>query len=447
MNVGNNYILSLHTIQALLLLTVLFVSSGVGEAASVITIAPSGTAAYSITASDLPESAGIDLTVRYDAAALGTPRVKSGPLAAGAMMEANGSAPGIIRIIFITAGTIKGTGELASVTFTPQGTVPASPPKLTSSLYSVSGTQLPVQTASGSPQPDPVAEIAAGGSKNSGSGIASGGSGVVPTTSTGQTSAQITVGGSVTLPQEPVRETARRDEIKDEPSAAPEPSDTGAVSVSGAPALREQQSAPSAVPETGSTSSLSALKSIQSVPERFRTFKGTRTVKSLAPLLDNASLHAAGIIQKPSISVSDGRSTVTVTVDLAGDADTPSFTLKGANLKSIRKVAERKWELDALPQKGKSDVRLSIILSSSQVEIPLVVVPPLTPAGAKLVSLPTAAFDALLAKPLNKSAPAYDLNSDGRQDYLDDYILLVHRLLLQARSADGAPLKPSSTGK
>ena len=162
-------------------------------------------------------------------------------------------------------------------------------------------------------------------------------------------------------------------------------------------------------------------------------------MKRLSNLFDERNLQASGIVQSPAIVVSDGKTLVTVAVDLANETDTPSFSLKGANLKSIRRVSSKKWELDALPQKGKSDVRLSIILKGERIEIPLVAVPPLHQAGAELIALPVAALDALLAKPLKNSKPAYDLNSDGLQDYVDDYILVAHWLLKQQRSVGKKP--------
>jgi hypothetical protein len=108
-------------------------------------------------------------------------------------------------------------------------------------------------------------------------------------------------------------------------------------------------------------------------------------------------------------------------------------------------VSERKWELDALPQKGKSDVRLSLLLKGEHIEIPLVVVPPLGQAAARQVdALSAAALDALLAKPVKNGKPLYDLNSDSKQDYQDDYLLVAHWLLKQQQSASGAARKPAA---
>ncbi len=444
----------LRGILTMLLLTALIAASDIGEAASIITIAPAGTAAYSITATGLQESAGIDLSVWYDAAALESPRVKSGSLTATAMMEANSSTPGIVRIVFITAGTIKGTGELASVTFTPKGTVTASSPKLSSNIYSISGSQLAVQSTSGTPQPDPGTGSAVRESKDTSAGAALGGSVVsgakVASTTTASPTPTPTLTpsapGTVSLPQELVRDVVRKEEPREEPAYVNEASNAGAAAGSGTPAVREQATTPAA-PETNNSGSLSMFEKKQSVLDRFRTFKEIRSVKNLAALFDEGILHTTGIIQSPAIVVSDGTSLVTVAVELPHDTESPSFFLKGANLKSIRRISDRKWELDALPQKGKSDVRLSIILKGERSEISLVAVPPLNQVGTKLVALSVAALDALLAKPLKNGKPVYDINSDSTQDYLDDYILLAHWLLKQERSVTGVGRKPAAAGK
>lgn len=444
----------------LLLLTVLVAASDYGEAATIINIAPTGVATYSITATDLQESAGIDLLITYDAVALKTPQVKSGALTAGAMMEANVSIPGIVKIVFITAGAIKGTGELASVTFAGKG----STPKLSSSVYAASGAQLAVLSTSGSPQPPTDNKSDDGSVRNSagsstavtGGGSAAGSVGSMSTSvnlQSTQTAVQTgsTVVSTLTLPasgdpKTPFLEDGRKDGIREETVYRNVPADSVAVE-SVRSAARTEVAAAAVASGDKTAGSRSTLKTSQSVLDRFRTYKDSRTVKRLMALFDESTLHAAGIVQSPAIVVSDGTSLVTVAVDLSHNADNPSFSLKGANLKSIRRVTDKKWELDALPQKGKSDVRLSIILKGERTEIPLVAVPPLNQTGANPAALSVAALDALLARPLKNSKPVYDLNSDGRQDYLDDYILLGHWLLKQQRSTNSVARNPAAAGK
>ncbi len=94
-------------------------------------------------------------------------------------------------------------------------------------------------------------------------------------------------------------------------------------------------------------------------------------------------------------------------------------------------------------------MRLSIILGDERTEISLVAVPPINQTGALLLSLSDAALDDQLAKPLTNNNPAYDMNSDGKQDYLDDYILVAHWLLkqkLSVKKEDKTPQLPVKNG-
>ena len=434
------------------LLAVLVAASGYDEAAaSSITIETAGTAAYSIKATDLQESAGMELSISYDTATLKDPKVTSGSQISGALMVANATTPGLIRIGIATGGVIKGTGELVSITFTKVGTAPAPKPTVSSSVYSIAGSQLAVQSTA---QPDPNAAIVTENkdSNTGGSGgVVTAGTGNVPSAPNPNPAQATTSIGSVSLSQETdvksdvLRPEARKDERREEPVNSSVPEIPGIVAEGGAAPSREAATA--AVPETGKAGIGATLKSSQSVLDRFRAYKGVRTLKRLSALFDRSDLHTAGVVQSPAIVVADGKSIVTITVDLLHEVDTPNFSLKGANLKSIRRVSDRKWELDALPRKGKSDVWLSILQKGGRAEIPLVAVPPINRAGAEMSALSDAGLDALLAKPVKNNKPSYDLNSDGRQDYVDDYILVGHWLLKQQQSVKGVGRKPAAAGK
>lgn len=440
----------------ILLLTVLVAFSKYSEAAAPITLNVSDGTNYSITATDLPEASGVDLTIYYDAAALKDPQVTSGALAAGALMDKNTANPGFIRIVFITGGVIKGTGGLALITFTKKGSAPAKKPTFSSNIYSVTGSQLAAESITNVPQLSTETKSEDGGDKSStvngsrttDASVVTNTGIVTSTTSTVQTNSTL---GAIAVSQDlsgiadPLRESRRKEERREEPQYQNESANSGGNSQ----VPREVTAAVVAVPEAKSVAAHPVLKSSQSVLDRFRTYKEIRNLKRLVKLFDESSLHEAGIVQTPAIVVTDGKSHATITIDLATVADTPSFSLKGANLKSIRRLSNNKWELDALPQKGKSDVRLSIILKGTSVEIPLVVVPPLIQSGAALVVLSENALDGLLAKSQKNNKPVYDLNSDGKQDYLDDYILLAHWLLKHQHGASetGQKKKPAAASK
>ncbi len=478
----------LHSVLTILLLVVLAAVSDFAEAAA-IRIVPTGTAAYSITATDLQDSAGMDLSIWYDSTSLKDPQVISGGLIAGAMMVLNTATSEFIRIGIMTGGVIKGTGELASITFTKQGTAPAPLPKFSSvNVISTSGSQLAVQSGSDSPQPPAENKIEDTAKNNTGAGSGTSGgvtsassadvvlttpnppaenkiedtaknnTGAGSSTSSGVTSTSTgvvsttpqttTTIGSVLLPQDMgskndlIRQDSRREEPREVPVYQNE-----TVHMGGSSLAPHEDVVVAAKTEAKASGTLPTSKSSQSVLERFRIYNDIRLLKRLSTLFDESALRAAGFVQTPAIVVSDGKSLVTITIILPNETDVPSFSLKGANQKSVRRISDKKWELDAVPQKNKSDVRLSILMKGERIEIPLVVVPPLHSTGTALLSLSESDLNTLLAKPFKNNKPAYDLNSDGKQDYIDDYTLVAHWLLKQQRSGNNVGHKPAAAAR
>jgi glutaredoxin-related protein len=190
-----------------------------------------------------------------------------------------------------------------------------------------------------------------------------------------------------------------------------------------------------------------SLKNIQAVLERFRTHKDSRSLKQFLTYFDESASKENGIVQVPAIVVSDGKSLVKVIIDLGKENESPSFSLKGANQKSLHRLTDKRWELEVLPQKGKTDVRVSVIVNGSRVEIPLTVVPPLTALGNEILTLDELKLEALAVNPLKNNKATYDLNGDGKQDYLDDYILTAHWLLKKQLKSKKNLLKPAASGK
>ncbi len=436
-----------------ILLLGLVVVSDFGEAAT-ITIVPAGAASYSITATDLQESAGIELSIVYDKDALENPTVKYGAMTAGALPASNISVPGSVRIVFITTGVIKGSGELASIAFTSKGKPQAWQPTFSSppGVIDAKGSPLAVQSVATAwpylTEANSEATTVKSSSDSSSGGMVT----ALPTATSVTTQSGMSVVSNMTLPLSgdqvaPVRDTVRKDALREEPENKNIPAESIVVSRDSSSSQSDEVTAVTV--KAPGVRSTTALKSLRSVPEQFHAYKDIRTIARLSSLFERKALAAAGIVQTPDIVVTDGESLVTVAIELTNETDTPSFSLKGANLKSIRQMSDNKWELDALPQKDRSDVRLSIILGDERTEISLVAVPPINQTGALLLSLSDAALDDQLAKPLTNNNPAYDMNSDGKQDYLDDYILVAHWLLkqkLSVKKEDKTPQLPVKNG-
>lgn len=444
-----------HHILSFLVLSVFAAASSQCEAATSITISSVGGSSYSVTTTDLPDASGMDLTISYNSDYLKDPKIVAGALISGALMVPNTATTGVIRIGIASGGTIRGSGELVSLSFTKTGKNPAPQPQLSASVYSTDYSRIAVSTAGSG-------EVASAGSTNTTSAGAGNPGTATSAVSTGTatsaaTSAPASISsvstvGSISLSQEQSagisgsrdqlsRVTGRGDAETSTASAAPD-----VVAGGGSSAARE-----SAVTDTKRVTASgmhSALESSRSVLDRFRTYTDSRSVKRLSALFDDSALRASGVVQSPAIVVSDGKSHATVTVDMGKETDSPSFSLRGANQKSLHKVSGNKWELVVVPQKGKYDVRLSVLLKGKRVEIPLVVIPPLgRDVTREFAALTAADLDMMLMKAEKNKKPAYDLNADTRQDYIDDYILVGHWLLKQSHRTKSTVRKPAAVHK
>lgn len=457
----------------LAILFVLLVAGTNAGAVSSVTIVPTTANGdvYTVSAADVYDAAGIDFSFSYDTATLANPTVAPGQFAldSNALVESNTSTPGFVRVVFITSGAFKGTGgQLAKITFAKVGKLPGRIFDLKPVVYSTSAAQVAAQpiissttpaasdtatTSTASATPTNNTSSASGGMSNiynQSPQVTGGGMGNIYNQAQQQRSGSNL--GSVTstvdspAQQSPRKENLQRDEPRREDSGTNVPQETAQSSASPAtiPASSSVQTDTVKSPTTkNAKEALALLKTVEMPAQRFKSFKGMRSVKGLVPLFDAGDARKAGAVQIPEIAVSDGNKMVTVRIELAAIGMVPNFSLKGANLKSIRPITDKVWELDALPQKGKSDVQLSVLLGSEQVDIPLVVIPPLDDAVIKgTQELAEKGVDALLAKAESKSGKlAYDLNNDRRQDFLDDYILVGHYLLKMQKN------KPTATKK
>ena len=156
--------------------------------------------------------------------------------------------------------------------------------------------------------------------------------------------------------------------------------------------------------------------------ERFRSYNGEINPVSLSALFTKQV--APTMRQKPAIAVSDGISTVTVTIELPVSDVSPNFAINGAKLASIGKKNETgKWIIELLPYAAVFRSTLTIMLGNSGIDFPLTVIPQVS--GMKFTDKDFAEF----MKDSGAAKPKFDLNGDGRYDYVDNYIYTGHYLL------------------
>lgn len=411
------------------------------NAAATVTVTQTSEGVYSVSVANVAKAVSLDFTISYDIGTLSNPVILDGPFAAavGAVqIPNNDSTFGTLRVVYVTItkdAFFEGGGQLATVTFTKTGTAKSRLPGLKSEVISAAGVQTAVQsivtplagTDAGKIFSEKNTDEKAGTQANPNPGKMS--------NSLSKQSAQIgtsfdTVADQVSIPgvgrdYNPPRGDDSRDSIQE----YAQNSQVGMTDIQGSTSPVISDGTAKNVSNKTADVLLGYLKSQSSVAERFRTYKGPRTLTGFSGLFDDTKLEDAGIVQTPRIAVSDGKSMITVKVSLPADSGVPSFLLKGANLKGIRNLSDRLLELDAVPQKGKSDVRISIIIQKEVTEIPLLVIPPVS---GDVLSPSDQDLEKMLSKADTKNKTVlYDLNTDGKQDYLDDYILVAHWLMKQ----------------
>jgi hypothetical protein len=375
--------------------------------------------------------AGLDISVRYDATTLSNPRVAMGSLVSGMASAVNPSNP--IRLAIVGTTGIKQSGTIATITFDRIG---GSSGKITD----LSGTLIDPErkkVAMLSPSIQNPSDTDLQGNNASGSGSGSSDStGNVTTASTSTNVAAVTtnqpfiVGGTLTLP--PTETAGNEKRELSTPPTQPIP-----TAQTDAPERREIAREAAAPPADDGESSAQATKAAaravpvpepaQSVLERFRIFRGERTVGTLTALFDRNS--AAPFVQSPAIVIADGKATVKLVISKVTGNKAPNFAFDSASFVSVAHTGDGEWEVIARPDGG--TVKASVIMFSDGLlqDFPLTVAPKSEVVPGKPGESAETSFLLFLKERGTALAPKFDLNGDGRRDYVDDYIFTANYLV------------------
>jgi len=177
-----------------------------------------------------------------------------------------------------------------------------------------------------------------------------------------------------------------------------------------------------------------AVYTQKSILDKFRDLKGERTPKVLTALFNHESL--IGFNQEPPIILSDGKSTVKVIfIALAYDKAPPDVILKYARLISLVEDRENTntWIAEIKPDKGVNSASLTIIQNNVTMIFPLTVVSKPKIRMGRFDKVTEADFNKFLKVRGSLSKPKYDLNIDGKRDYVDDYIFTANYILSTAK--------------
>lgn len=439
------------------LVTLFLLQAGSAYAAVTLSLAPSGTNRFVVNGSPLDGVAALDIIISYDAGMLVSPVVEKGSAAGSALFAANPNATGSVRIAIINATPLQGSGPVAIVTFTGKGSGTGNL-GITASVVDKDGRQMSVipvgYTGAAVTTTLPAAGDTASGETTTGKTSegttadgTSGGSttGSTTTTTTGSTVTPVTVGTG--QPTWPVGMTISTDtnptatpakERKEEPvMPTAEPSPERAAPSPGAPSREPVTASPQVAPSPERTMSVA-----KSVLAKFRDYKGERTPQALMGLFTPEK--GATYRQQPPVALSDGATPVKVWLMVPKTAKSaPNFALKDSKLVSLRRDSDGAWIVETKPVKGTSTATVTMLLDGVISEIPVVVSPTADITVVKPGVPPTEVeFSQFLKERGTDKAPRFDLNKDGKRDYLDDYIFTANYLVLTSKKQAGVkPVK------
>lgn len=382
---------------------------------------PAADGTFILRGEQMAEVAGLDIRIGYDAGKLGNPRVRTGSLVAGMMSASNTGNP--VRLAIMGARPVSGSGVIATISFDRTGASPGAVTALTGSLFDANGKRVAMLQ----PTISNPADIA------SDAGLQQEPATPVATASNAATARPFMVGGTLSLPQPEERPGETRSAVA--PQTAP-PEE---------PRYRKEPPAPVPVPDQidvpakAPVQPVTAPRQLPSVLERFRQFQGERTVAKLCALFAREA--AERFRQLPPIAVADGKKTVTLIIEMETGDRAPNFALDSCDFVSLQRTAEGRWCIEVRPERGAVQACVTMLYDGLIQEIPLTVTPLAEVTAGNTGGVSEADFRLFLKERGTPSAPRFDMNKDGRRDYLDDYIFTANYLVrsqAQAKKRSGA---------
>jgi hypothetical protein len=385
-----------------------------GLAASTVTVSSPGNGVFVLQGA-MENVAAMDITLTYDTASLSNPRVANGGLISGALTAVNLNVPGSVRMAIIRTTPMNGNGVIATLTFDRRGSSSGKITALSARLSNTDGRPLPSQVAVNNP-PDtgtPGPEQRAQEEQRQDATASSAGTQPIPTP-----------GSNIGVVVVPRAEDVASDGTTTTEQAAPQ----------------EQAAEPAKEPvdlarKTDGETALSpgahemSIHKHKSVLERFQEYTGARTAKAYISLFELDG--AIGFHQEPPIILADGKSSVKVVfISDPGKKDASDVALSGAKLISIKQDPDytNTWIAEVRPEKDAYKAGMTVSLQKLTIVFPLAVAPVRDVDLDKSGKVTEADFILFLQKRGTQKAPEFDLNNDGKRDYLDEYIFTANYL-------------------
>jgi hypothetical protein len=422
-----------------------------GSAVSTLTVTPSGDGVFVVQGHAMDNIAAMDITIKYDTASLADPRIHQGDLVSGALIAVNTNIQGTVRLGIISTKPINGSGVIATLDFTRISASAGKIKKLSVRLSAINGNLLPVMVYISDP-PDPETNIPGQPDTESDSPDTSSSSDV-----NGSIYMPWMVGGGQGVQYGNNSSDLRKEDEENEQAwitgqytdPVNEPMSIKQKTGTEAPGRKE--------PETGTlelTITGGPVKGYQqegkihiqiilaSVLDRFQEYKGERTAKEYLSFFEKDI--TAGFLQEPSIIIADGKSTVKMIVNISefDNIDVSTVWVAEGRLISMKKDPDNAylWLVDLQPEKDAYMTSLIVPLEKFDMILPLTAAPRQNIDIDRSGTITEDDFSLFLKKQSKQGEAVFDLNGDGKQDSLDDYIYAVNYLAAQ-RAEKVAPLK------
>jgi len=410
-------------------------------AVSTLAISSGGDGVFLLQGMGIEDASAFEINILYDTNTLANPQVVEGPLISGAMTAINQSLPGMVRMVIIRLTPIKGSGVIATLSFDRKGSSPGIINSMNIRLANINGSPLSALAQISNPQ-DAASNVAASSQNQN---IASG---TTTTTVSAGTPATTSVPSIIPSMVVIAGQPGGAEEINKQADATRiREQDRQTSALDSAVSIANESAAPTQKTEAITTANNSgipkavskAIYTQKSVLDRFKEYKGERTIAALVSLFENESM--IGCRQEPPVSISDGKSIVRVIfVSTPGANLNSNIAVMGARLISLKRDADytNTWIAELLPEKDTYQASLAVTHGGMKTIFPLTVSPKVDVNHVRSGSWTDADFVYYL------KGQHTDLNKDGKRDYIDDYIFTANYLDALGKT-QGLNQKPVAT--
>jgi hypothetical protein len=445
------------SIKIKLAICTLFFATALWQPGSALAIAnlaltASGESGFVLQGTGIENTAAIDITITYDASSLANPKVVAGPLISGSLTAVNPNQPGTIRMAVIRTTPISGSGVIATITFERKTDLPGKISSFSVRLANLDGKAIPAVVQVVNPSDTPVTATNPPTNQTTSPPVIAANpptdqaaSTTTPkNVSTGSPSninpplTVIPVGPGIVLnkepgAQEPVKGTGNSEgTVRKDQTDLVAPGSQDKVAAKTVPASDNRE-----IPESVKTPAKKVYTQT-SVIERFRDYKGESSPKKLISLFTQDEM--IGFRQDPRIAFLADKARVKVIFISPENKIVPSdIAVAGARLVSVKRDVDstNTWIAEMELIKGELSASLTIIQDNLIMIYPLTIAIKADIALSKRGAVTEEDFKLFLKDRGTLKSPKYDLNGDGKRDYLDDYIFTANYIVARQNEQAG----------